>query len=96
MESIDEHKVAPLKRNNLNTKHFPPLFTLLAGLITMIICLMKGSDIKVMLLTMLISMVLFAFVGLGVKMIVDNFDMKRSYDDILDDDEDEDGEIFKK
>ena len=40
---------------------------------------------------------LFAFVGLAIKMIADNFDMKRSYDDILDDDEeDDDGEIFRK
>ena len=94
MESLDEKKIGPLKRNNLNTKNFPPLFMLLAGLITMLICLAKGTELRTMLIIMLVSMLIFAIVGTGIKVIVDGFNMKRSYDDLLD--EDDEGEIFKK
>ena len=95
MESLDEKKVGPLKRNNLNTKNFPPLLMLLAGLITMVICLIKGTELRSMLVAMLIAMFIFAIVGTAIKVIADGFNMKRSYDDLLDEEDDE-GEIFKK
>lgn len=92
MVEIEETKV--LKKNNLNTKSLPPIFMLVAGLISLIICWSSDYDIKKLLLIVFLSMLIFAIIGTVVKTVVDSFNMKLSYEDLLDDEEE--GEIREK
>jgi len=82
------------KRNNLNTKNLPPLFTLIAGFIVMMICLAKKTEVLTMLILIFVSMLVFAIIGTVIKTIVDGFNMKLDYEDLLE--EEDEGEIFRK
>lgn len=88
---IEEEKVVR-KKNNLNTKFLPPLFMLVAGLIAVIKSIMNGFNTREMLITVLISMVVFVILGTIVKSIVDSFNMSISYEDFLEDE----GEVREK
>ena len=71
------------KKNNLNTKMIPPILMLIAGVISFVICLVFSYDIQSMLIVLFISMLVFAIIGTIVKSIVDKFNMKIDYDDLL-------------
>lgn len=90
MVELDNNQVQ--KKNNLNTKPLPPLFMLVAGLISFIISLVYEYDTYKMLLVVFLSMLIFTILGTIVKSIVDSFNMKMSYDDLFDDE----GEIIEK
>lgn len=93
MENMDEEKTKSSKRkNNLNTRGIPPITMLSAGLIAFIIDWIKGYDFTTALLVIFITMLVFAIVGTVVKAIVDNFDMRIDYEDLLA----EDGDVFEK
>ena len=74
------------KRNNLNTKILPPLFMLVAGLISLIISIAMGYEMKKLLTILFVSMLIFTIIGTIVKVIVDSFDMHVDYDDYLGED----------
>lgn len=92
MVEIEEKE--PLKRNNLNTKHLPPIFMLVAGFVSLIISIVSGYESKKLLIIVFISMLVFAIIGTIIKTIVDSFNMKFSYDDLLDNDDE--GEVREK
>ena len=88
-ENMDEKKEQEVirevyKKNNLNTKFLPPLFMLVAGLISFIICLIYGYQMSTLLLVLFISMLVFAILGTIVKTVVDGFNMHMDYEDLLD------------
>lgn len=89
---VEVEEVKSLKKNNLNTKSLPPIFMLVAGLISLIISWISDYSIQKLLIIVFVSMFIFAIIGTIVKVIVDNFNMKMSYDDFFDDE----GEVFEK
>lgn len=88
---IEEEKTNK-KKNNLNTKHFPPLFMLVAGTIALFVGIFNHYDMKDLLLLLFLSMLIFAILGTIIKSIADGFNMSISYDDYLEDE----GEIREK
>lgn len=93
MEIIDEDKTKVHDtHNNLNTKGIPPITMLSAGLIAFIICWIKEYDLTTALVVVLITMFIFSIIGAVIKAIVDRFDMRINYEDLLDDD----GDVFEK
>ncbi|MGN0346470.1 MAG: hypothetical protein ACI4DU_04215 [Lachnospiraceae bacterium] len=76
------------KKNKLNTKNLPPFFTLLGGLIAFVIAMLYDYSLKNLLLAVFFSMLAFSVLGLIIKIIVDNFKMNKSYDDLFDDQDD--------
>lgn len=76
------------KKNKLNTKNLPPFFTLLGGLIAFVIAMIYDYSLNNLLLAVFLSMLVFSVIGLIIKIIVDNFKMNKSYDDLFDDQDD--------
>lgn len=93
MDVIDEEKTKVNGvKNNLNTKGIPPITMLSAGLVAFIICWCKGYDLTSALLVIFITMFIFAIIGTVIKSIVDRFDMRINYEDLLEDD----GDVLEK
>lgn len=92
MNEIEEVKI--VKKNNLNTKSLPPIFMLVAGFISLVISLTLRYDMRTLLFIVFISMLIFAILGTVVKTVVDNFNMKNSYEDLLE--EEDTGNIREK
>ena len=93
MAIIDEDKVKSQHvGNNLNTKGIPPITMLSAGLIAFIISWIKGYDLTTALIIILVTMFIFSIIGAVIKSIVDRFDMRINYEDLLEDD----GDVLEK
>lgn len=71
------------KKNNLNTKFFPPFFMLVGGLVAFIVCIIFEYETKTFLIVMLSTFFVFAILGTIVKSIADSFNMELDYEDVL-------------
>ncbi len=73
------------KINKLNTKFIPAILMLFAGAVALTICLVGGYEMRYMLFSILISMLVFFFIGMVIKSVVDRFNMKARYEDYFKD-----------
>lgn len=89
---MNHNQMRLLERRKRKTKFIPPIMMLTAGLITSILCLVKGYELVKSMFILFIVMLLFAILGTIIKSIMDRFRTEMDYSDYFD----EDGEIVEK
>ncbi|MCQ2522247.1 MAG: hypothetical protein MJ105_07700 [Lachnospiraceae bacterium] len=69
------------KVNKLHTKYIPAFLMLLAAAIAIVICLIGGYELRYMLISVFAAMLVFFFIGMVIKSVVDRFNMKVRMED---------------
>ncbi len=74
----------------MNTKRIPALVMLLAGAITVLVTYFNHYSLRDMLVALIIVLLIFLFIGAGIKIILDSFHLPQ--EDAVSDD----GDVIEK